>query len=484
MNHYSRPARKLLLPSLVLTEVTDRDDPHALLVDHPTETYFVRPKLVPEEGKRRDGKPVWVNHQFNLFPVVLDANGVPWAEVLVFLLYRVDLQLEPVMTTLSSVAGDLALYRKFLDEYEIDWMVFPANKLLRPTYRFNAYLKFAVSNHEMALTTAKRRMSTVVAFYRWLMEEGLLVPENSPWKETEHYVQFRDSLGTPRSKRIMVTDLSLKSPRQQDPYAGTIDDGGKLRPLPEQEQEWLLDALNQIGNPEMVLIHILSLLTGARIQTVLTLRTKHVLHDTSNSESPEMRLAVGPGTGIDTKKNKRLVIHIPLWFYETLFTYALSDRARKRRNRAKGGDTPEQYLFLSQRGMPLYQSKEEAGIFDSTNHRRHHISGQGVRQFISERVIPYIRRRYQAPNFHYRYHDLRATAGMNMTDHQLKLVRHGKTTLHAAREFVRVRMGHESSATTDRYLNFRQNPEFTRWIEQQHEDHLKQLAQSAMDAVT
>lgn len=483
MKRYFLRARKLLLPSLVLTEVTERDDPHSTLVDHPTEPYFVRPRLVPEEGKRRDGKPVWVNHQFNLFPLVLDAAGVPWAEALVYLLCRLDLQLEPVMTTFSSMADDLALYRRFLDEYEIDWTAFPANKLLRPTYRFNGYLKFAVSNDEMALTTAKRRMSTVVAFYRWLMEQGVLVPENPPWKETEHYVQLRDALGMPRSKKIMVTDLSIKSPRQQDPYAGTIDDGGKLRPLPEQEQEWLLEALEQIGNPEMALIHLLGLVSGARIQTVLTLRKKHVLHDTSHSESTEMRLAVGPGTGIDTKNNKRMAIHIPFWLYDKLLTYAISERAQRRRNRAKGGDHPDQYLFLSQRGLPLYQSKGDARIFDSANPRRHHISGQGVRQFIAERVIPYVRRRYQAPNFHYRYHDLRATAGMNMTDHQLELVRQGKSTLHAAREFVRVRMGHESSATTDRYLNFRQNLELIRWVEQQHEDHLKRLAQSAMEAV-
>jgi integrase len=194
----------------------------------------------------------------------------------------------------------------------------------------------------------------------------------------------------------------------------------------------------------------------------------------------ELRLPVGPGTGIDTKWDKQMVLHIPIWLYRMLRTYAHSDRARKRRERAAGGDSQNQYLFLSVRGNPLYRSKEEARSFDATNVLRHAKVGQGVRQFITDYVIPHVRQQYSAKNFHYQFHDTRATFGMNLTDHQFDLIEQGKTTLKAVREFVKTRMGHASSATTDLYLQYRQNQTLVRRAGEEYESHLQRLSERAM----
>jgi integrase len=234
----------------------------------------------------------------------------------------------------------------------------------------------------------------------------------------------------------------------------------------------------------MTLIHLFGFLTGARIQTILTFRVRHVLPQVSGQQTEVLRLPIGPGTGIDTKNNKRMVLHIPLWFYELLRIYARSERAQKRRVRAAGGDHEDQYLFLSVRGAPLYQSKADNREFDATNQLRHLKSGQAVRQFITERVIPFVRKKYNTPIFHYQFHDTRATAGMNLTDHQLQLVEQGKATLHEVREYVRVWMGHDSSVTTDRYLQHKQNLRIARWAEHRYEGHLKSLAQQAMEGLT
>ena len=474
-------ARRILLPRFTLTEVSDVGDSAAVCVSEALEPYYVRQKLVPSEGKRRDGKPRWVRHQFNLFPVVLDSAGVPWAEATVYVLSRLEGALNPSMTTYSGIADDLAAYRQFVDEHDVDWTHFPAQKLSRPTYRFNGHLKFAVGAGEIAPTTAKRRMSAVIAFYRWLASEGAFTPAYEPWKDSDHYVQIVDAHGFKQSKKVTTTDLAIRTPTQHDPYDGSIEDGGKLRPLPLEEQEWLLDALASLGNTEMTLIHLFGLLTGARIQTILTLRVRHALLEVESAQRGDLRFAVGPSTGVDTKGDKRLVLHIPVWFYRMLQIYTRSDRATRRRQRAAGGgDNEDQYLFLSQRGAPLYRGKAEALAFDDDNELRHQKTGQGVRQFIAERVIPYIRDKYAAKQFYYRFHDTRATAGMNWTDHQLKLVEQGQTTLHEAREFVKVRMGHESSATTDRYLQYRRNLKLMRLAEEQHETHLKMLAERAM----
>jgi integrase len=481
-------ARKILLPHFVVTEVASENDDGAIAVTIPKSaltpggTYHVRHKRVAGESERRDGKPRWVEHRFNLFPIILDGMGVPWAEANVYLLSRLEDAVMPAMSTYSSIAEDLAAYRRFLDETRLDWLHFPSQKLSRPTYRYNGHLKSLLSAGEIATATAKRRMGTVIGFYNWLKRENVLMPEHPPWKEADRYIDIKDRYGFKHLKKVVTTDVSIRIAKQDDPYDGTINDDGKLRPLSQDEQAWLIDALVSLGNTEMTLIHLMGLLTGARIQTILTLRVRHVQQEVGDDQKERtLRLPVGPGTGIDTKWDKQMVLHIPIWFYRMLRTYAHSDRARKRREQAAGGDSQNQYLFLSVRSNPLYRSKEASRAFDATNALRHAKVGQGVRQFITDYVIPYVRQQYGVKNFRYRFHDTRATFGMNLTDHQFDLVEQGKTTLKAVREFVKTRMGHESSATTDLYLHYRQTQKLVRRVGEEYESHLQRLAERAME---
>ncbi|MEI7612222.1 MAG: site-specific integrase [Betaproteobacteria bacterium] len=386
------------------------------------------------------------------------------------------------MSSFAGIADDLAAFRRFLDEEDIDWTSFPQHKLSRPTYRFSGHLRVAVGAGEVKQTTAKRRMSSVMGFYTWLMEEGALFPDYAPWQSKDRYLQLKNNRGFVFSKKVQVTDIGLKVAKSVDPYAGTINDGGELRPLPLEEQIWLMEALFKSGNTEMTLIHLMGLLTGARIQTILTFQVRHVSEGIDEQDSDEIRLPVGPGTGIDTKDDKSMVLFIPRWFREVLRTYAFSERAKKRRRRATGGDTADQYLFLSIRGAPLYQSKKDSAVFDDSNELHHQKSGQGVRQFKRERVLPYIRKCHSA-TFKYRFHDTRATYGMNLTDFQLQRVARGEITLHEAREFVRVRMGHESAATTDLYLKYRNNLKMVRKVAQDYNAHLQSLANQALKGI-
>jgi integrase len=414
--------------------------------------------------------------------VVLGADGAPWAEATVYLLSRLEGAVAPVMTTYAGIADDLAAYRRFLDEAALDWLKFPAHKLSRPTYRYNGHLRLVVAAGEIAGSTAKRRMSTIIAFYNWLKSEGVLTLEHAPWKESDRYIELKDAKGFKFIKQVTTTDVSIRVPQQVDPYSGLIDDGGKLRPMSIEEQGWVLEALIARGNTEMTLIHLFALLTGARIQTILTFRVRHTLLELSGLQQDELRFPVGLGTGVDTKNDKRMVLYIPIWFYQMLRTYACSERARKRRERATGGNTEDQYLFLSVRGAPLYRSKSDTANYDEFNELRHAKVGQGVRQFIIERVIPYVQLHHN-PGFKYQLHDTRASFGMNLTDHQLERVARGEITLHQAREFVKTRMGHESSATTDKYLQYRSNLKFVRQVSRDYEAHLQALSLKAMEGL-
>jgi integrase len=467
---------KAIIPHLELTEITDSNDIAARKVSVLGDEYYVRSKLIPDEGKRRDGKPLWAKHQFNLFPIILHSNGEPWAEANVYLINRLEHAVNPVISTYLSVANDLDAYSRFLGENEINWLHFPLQKIFRPTYRFNAHLKYSISSGDIAISTAKRRIVTVIGFYRWLEREEVFIPENPPWRESERYVKFTDRNGISISKKVVTTDVQIKLNNQHDPFDGTINDGGKLRPLTKTEQEWLIEALVELGNTEMSLIHVFSLITCARIQTTLTMRVRHALLKFDEEKNNEVLLPAGPGTGIDTKNGKKIVLHIPVWFYRMLNTYAISERAKLRRTRAAGGDFEDQYLFLSQRGLPFYQAHDDERLFIRDKEIHHRKVGQGVRQFISEKIIPLIRNNNNAPEFSYRFHDLRATSGMNFTDRQLQLVSQGTATLQQAREFVRVRMGHESSATTERYLSYRSNLKIALAVSEEHESHLQKLS--------
>jgi integrase len=94
-----------------------------------------------------------------------------------------------------------------------------------------------------------------------------------------------------------------------------------------------------------------------------------------------------------------------------------------------------------------------------------------------------VHQQYGAKDFHYRFHDTRATFGMNLTDHQFTLIEQGKATLKSAREFVQIRMGHESSTTTDRYLQYRQSSKLVHRAGEEYESHLRRLSERAMEQV-
>ena len=177
-------ARKILLPRLELTEVTDSLDKHAIRIPLatavPNEVYYVRPKHIDTpNGERIDSKPRWMGSQFNLFPVVLNSDGRPWAEANIYLLSRIESSLSPAMATYASIADSLAGYRRFLDETGLDWTKFPEHKLKRPTYRYHGFLKYEIADGKMKASTAKRRMSAVIFFTHGLSKKEHL-PHHTP----------------------------------------------------------------------------------------------------------------------------------------------------------------------------------------------------------------------------------------------------------------------------------------------------------------
>ncbi len=469
-------ARRTTIRLLALTEVVDRDTPGSTPVSITAPEggtiYHTVPLADPDTGGRRDARPRWIADTFPLFPVIRLADGAPWAEANVWLVDMMESKSSPNMLTFANIADDLVAFRRYLDDECVDWLVFPVNKRQRPTYRYSASIRLAVQAGELSPGVARRRMGAVVRFYRWLMTEAGFRPANAPWVESERFIAFKDQKGFSSVIEVKTTDLSISGRRAEDPWDDHIQDGGRLRPLPSSEQSVLLESLTALGNTEMTLIHLFALLTGARIQTVLTVRAKHVMREPGEFHGDDIRLACGPGTGIDTKGGVKGVLHLPRGFYERLYIYMHSDRARKRRRLADGDDHPDQPLFLSHRGAPLYEDRtSRSPVSTGPRVRRHVKTGQAVRQFIRDELLPIMRARLGNPRYEFSFHDMRATFGLNMVD---SMTANG-TKYTRALDQLRQLMWHVQPSTSERYLAYRDNRKLFDAVQDSWGAHLSTL---------
>lgn len=419
---------------------------------------------------------------FPQFPLVLNEDGSPWAPACLFLLDRA--RTKPLsVSTWRPLAEGLVHYKRFLDDRALEWDDFSSpDKLLRPTYLYKSYVESLVKPGGIKRATAARRISTVVIFYRWLRDSDKrlnFAPQNEPWAESSITLQYRDDRGFAQAKEVVTTDLSVKVPSGQYAYDKTIDDGGKLMPLSRDMQQALVAALKELGNPEYELMHYVSLMTGARVQTVLTLRWGLFARPPGEINSWPFKIQCGPGTGIDTKGNKADVwLSVGRYLYERLHTYATSERAKKRRERSKFKHAPHNYLFLGQQGGPYYLSKDDINEARHSENpmTRSSPTGQNLRTFIKEKVIPLAQT--NVPGFRYQFHDLRATFGLNWVDANTK-DNDSKEQYTFVREQLRKLMWHARATTTDRYLEYRRHHHMLERAEEGWSRYMIDLIESA-----
>jgi|LauGreDrversion4_2_1035121.scaffolds.fasta_scaffold117932_2 integrase len=482
------------LPQLRLTKVGSAAAEGRLPVEHQYSGQHVKYWREPV----RPTATRWT--EFRSLPIVVDAEGAPWVPACLWLLDKA--QAKPLnISSLKPVAQDLAAYAAFLGRLALEWDDFSAvEKYGRPTYLYRNHLNELLNSGELKRSTASRRMSSVISFYRYLMKHPRMrfEPLNDPWVDREVGIEYRDVKGFKQVTVVTTTDVTIRTPKYQDALDESIDDGGRLRPLPMAEQQALIAALRELGNIEFTLMHVVALCTGAREMTVLTLRLRDVLappdqipgwsrkvcsdsssSPQSNAQSPGVlhKIRCGPGTGIDTKGDATNVyLCMPRELYELLHSYAVSDRAKRRRDKTERGEDPNNYLFLTQHGQPYYESKEDRNALreSSAQMRRSTLSGRPLRKFVEKSVTPLVRKNH--PLFKYRFHDLRATFGMNWVDHQMRQAGTEGLGKHYlwVREQLQKLMWHRSPLTTDKYLNYREEQHQTQQAMKEWSRHLNE----------
>jgi len=413
---------------------------------------------------------------FNHFPLLVNSDGSLWTEANRYLLGRLESVIPVKSRTLESIAADLAHFRQWLINENIDFLFITARPRSRPTYRYCAYLHDELRLQKIKSSTAKRRMSTVQGFYRWLGEDGYDF-EFPLWVESDAKFFFKNSHGFQRTKSYKSTDLvrTFKTPKNSNDYTNRIEDGGQLRPLPKDEQIALVESLKRIGNIEMLLSFMFAITTGARLQTVFTLRQKHFNHKLSD-DLMHHRLKVGSGTLVNAKNGKQMVLLVPVWLYRRFQIYLNSERYLSRSKRSgKEHQNEKQYAFLTKAGKPYYMaSQDEHAVSYRTPPR-----GNAITQFIRQQLKPDLLA--NGHHFEISFHDLRATFGMNLLEGKLLDYKLGGVAISNQPEFfqllmyVRERMGHTQLSTTEAYLNYRQKYHLALHVQSEYELYLEKL---------
>lgn len=393
------------------------------------------------------------------FHLILAPDGSIWKEGSLYLL---ECALNGAQhPTISGIAGDLCSFANALLHAGKNIWDFSGPKATRPTYFVKSVFKKRVMENPNCTGTENRKINRMVDFYKHHVERGFK-PEQEMWKTRKIRIRFEDKHGFSQQKEVESTDLTFKTVKENYnlPSGKYVVDGGKLYPIGKGNQEALIDALATSGHQEMLLAHIVALTGGPRMQTIFTMRHSCIKKDAED----RLILAgfdAGGDTMIDTKHNKKERINLPEWVHLLIADYLESDRYKIRAAKSIIGTTEDQYVFLTETGRPYYVGKKDQAIFGSTE------SGSAIRKFQKETLKKILKK--SGNFFKYRFHDLRATFGMNL----LEGLKKNNVSELAALDTLRNRLNHASVETTKRYANFKPTKEQRAAAQSEYEDHIR-----------
>ena len=291
------------------------------------------------------------------FPIIIHGDGCPSEIFNLYLLKRLQQTVQYDFKTFASIANQLVDFQRFLEDEQLDCLKFHKVKQLNAIFKYRTRLIEQANTGLISASSASGRINAVVNFYRFLVTEDLADHQHYglPFQDVYKYIAVDNEFGARRKMAIKSHDLALYVPVKA-PNSEAIIDGGELRPLTVDEQAIILKAL-QKSSREYQLMFYLALFTGARLQTICTLRIKYLVERQSDSNG-FIRLPVGAGTGIDTKFQKPTILLIPHWLAQDIKIYINSEQSQQRRQKSNYGDSDENYVFLTKLGTLSIQAKQ------------------------------------------------------------------------------------------------------------------------------
>jgi len=428
------------------------------------------------------------------FPMIFQGDGKPWDLGNLYLMFMYNkaaaASVRPSIETIDSFASHLLAYRRWIEDaqskgQEIHDLYFPDESHRRVTYRYSRYLDRNIGR-TISASTASTRISVITNFYRGVQSGGLANElENEPFKERQVSIKAFNRIGLEKLITVVTTDLRTRQKPLGFDQGTSIRDGGKLHPISEADQGLLLDYLERFDRYHFTLMVLFSIFTGARIATVCTLRIddlRALLNKADKDPTGFVWLKIGFRTRIDLKfadKNKaQMRLRIPSMLVMQIIGYVDSPEAMLRRQQKTSfyGDTDDNYVFLTEAGTPYITSKAEiedrqSSEYSARLNMRDRVDfviskGNGIRNWVNQlnNLIATENPDYSS----WRFHDLRATFGLNFVRDALREGQSRNKILDSLKGL----MGHSSIETTLRYLDYEPNTEKIKAVIKAHADRL------------
>ena len=393
-------------------------------------------------------------------PFLFMANGEPWLEANDYLMHLLQHK-HPINRPTDEArrkASRLLDYAMFCESEGIDWLDFSARLPSgRPTYR---YFRHLCNKGERSAAVINQYTGTVYDFYKYVSK---YCHKHLDLKRVDTVTMATIRYETQRgkgSKDVEVRSQTRRKPGPSEVPIGYIrEDGEDLRPLTTAQMNGFLGEISKAywSVPERLIL-LFALYTGARKQSVLTLRMKHLdaFNESVLRKNGTYCLAAGPGTGIDTKNDKQQKLYVPKQLAEDMAIWAFSSAAKRRREKMRAAYTEQfpdlppmadddVYIFLSDQGNPYYLAKDDP--------RYPVVKSPQIGQ-VTDTLKRKIRRCLEDYDFpgDFTYHWLRATYAYQLYLSLQPLVDDGKMSFSDQVGIVKERLHPESVTTTDNYL--------------------------------
>jgi integrase len=386
------------------------------------------------------------------FPVLLEPCGNIWHEGTHYLYHLCKYLITDYSPSkISRKASNLLDYKIWSESNDIDMFNFTARRSKnRPTY---LYCKFL---HEQNICPGNinQRMSIVYNFTVFYSQKYQIDIDRVD-QVTDAFLAIKNKQGQNFTKKVKKHKLRAKvTKRKSLNINNVLDDGEALRPLIESEQKALDTALSHERYAvDERLIFQFTLQTGARKQTILTLRRKHVKQFTPENLSPDgtYKISVGQGSDVDTKFDNPQIISIPESLADQISIYLNSTIAKKRFSKFKEffGEFFENqddiYVFIGERGDCRYMAKNDPRYLQTKNPPK-----GGSIQTIIDRLYKYDLLTDFPLDYH--FHWGRATYAFEYYCYLQPLVNKDVITFEDQISFIQDALGHKDPTTTLNYL--------------------------------
>lgn len=396
-------------------------------------------------------------HDIYLFPFLYNEDRSPWEYANLFLFSAAQDGNKGYSNSdaIRQKASLLIDYKIYCETNEIDLYNFNGRKPRRPTYRYFFELLQQVNDGKLPRKKLNQKTKVVYDFYNYLSEQknsSIDMEKVDSIKSIQR--RFHNSHGGIYTLETEKRGQSLPVCQASSPVKVSYvrEYGEELRPLRQLELDELFDALEtDVFSMDERLIHYIALHTGARKQSILTMRMKHLKLFTSEKllNDGTYKVNAGPGTGIDTKYNKPQALYFPEALAKQIRTYAFSQKAQNRRRKfiEKNGkilSEEDTYLFISSHGNAHYLAKSDPS-FISTKSRP-----QGRNTFsLGKKLSKVVSDKFPSD---YVFHWLRATYALHYYKFLQPLFAKGYISDNDIISMVQKRLHHSDRDTTLGYL--------------------------------